>query len=90
MPGTSIPANLDHFLNFKKQIKRFNPENVRANNNGWFVDFGYEGNAEDVARACFEYLDGRKFMGKDFKMKLVGLGLMELASTLPPPSVDQE
>ena len=90
VPGTSVPVKLHHFLNFKDQMKRFYPENVRADDNGWFIYFGYGGNAEGVARACFEYLDGRKFMGKDFKMKLVGLGLMELASTLPPPSVDQE
>jgi len=90
VPGTSVPVKLHHFLNFKDQMKRFYPENVRADDNGWFIDFGYGGNAEGAARACFEYLDGRKFMGKDFKMKLVGLGLMELASTLPPPSVDQE
>lgn len=68
-------------------MKRFNPENVRADDNGWFVDFSYGGSAEDAAR---EYLDGRKFMGKEFKVMLIGLGLLELASTLPPPSVDQE
>jgi hypothetical protein len=52
-------------------MKRFNPENSRVDDSGWFVDFGYGGNAEDATRACVEYLDGRKFMGKEFKMRLL-------------------
>jgi flagellar biosynthesis GTPase FlhF len=83
VPTTAVPVKLHHFEHFENQMKPFGPKKVRADDKGWFVDFGSKEKGEKAARACFDYLEGRKFMGHEFKMQLVGKGLTEIVSTLP-------